>query len=66
MISKKILFYALIAFLLSFGVTFVLIRNYKKDKNQEKTETDLGVPIPKSFSKLIIKRDFPLKNFAKN
>jgi hypothetical protein len=65
MISKKILFYALIAFLLSFGVTFVLIRNYKKDKNQEKTETDLGVPIPKSFSKLIIKRDFPLKNFAK-
>lgn len=36
--NRKILIYALIAFILSFGITFILIRNYKKDKNQETIE----------------------------
>ncbi|PKB15464.1 hypothetical protein CLU82_0540 [Flavobacterium sp. 5] len=36
--SRKILIYALIAFILSFGLTFVFIKNYKKGKNQEAIE----------------------------
>ncbi len=43
--------------------TFFIISCKKEQK--EKTETDLGIPIPKSVSKLIFKRDFPLLEVAK-
>lgn len=36
--NKKILIYALIAFLLSFGITFTLIKHFKKAKNQDTKE----------------------------
>ena len=36
--NRKILICALIAFILSFGITFVVIKNLKKDKHQEAIE----------------------------
>ena len=36
--SRKVLIYALIAFILSFAITFLVIKNYRKDKNQETIE----------------------------
>lgn len=38
MINKKTLIYVLIAFILGFSVTFVVIKNLKKNKNQEVIE----------------------------
>jgi uncharacterized membrane protein len=38
MINKKTLIYLIIAFVLGFGVTFVVIKSFKKDKNQEVIE----------------------------
>jgi uncharacterized membrane protein len=38
MVSRKTLIYALIVFILSFGITYVVIRNLKKDKEQEAIE----------------------------
>ena len=36
--NKKVLIYALIAFILSFAMTFIFIKNYKKSNNQEAIE----------------------------
>ena len=36
--NKKTLIYALIAFILSFGLTFVFVKNLKKNKHQDTIE----------------------------
>ncbi len=38
MVNKKTLIYALVAFILGFGLTFVIIKNLKKDKQSETVE----------------------------
>ena len=49
-----------------FFATFFIISCKKEQiENKEKIETDLGITIPKSISKTINKRDFPIKNFSK-
>ena len=65
MLSRKTFIYALIVFILSFGITYVVIKNYKNGKNQEKTKSIVEVDVVKSSSKIVKKRDFPLKNFSK-
>ena len=46
-------------------VFFVISCKKEQIEKNDKAETDLGMPIPKSFSKSITKRIFPLKEISK-
>lgn len=48
-----------------FTAFFIISCKKEQIEKKEKTETDIGITIPKSISKTIIKRDFPIKNFSK-
>ncbi|WP_396168270.1 hypothetical protein [Flavobacterium sp.] len=47
------------------AVFFIISCKKEQIEKKDKAETDLGIPIPKSVSKSIRKRIFPLKEISK-